>query len=260
MSEEEKPKDAPQENFPKPDSATTTQPPAVPSWKELQEFISKQTDRDRDLIDKWFKLACSLIGAVFAVAAIVIGIVGWKTISDAKATADEAARAAAKTKIAEVLQEQNVKKLVGDTAADLFRSGAYRELIQEQTQTQLRRLHLSARLLDASKTTVLAAKLERFKGQKVTVDTCYFDEPLAFATSLMAVLQEAGLKVRFLTSDGACQNRLGESVIVTEDKMLFAALDDLIFQGSDVHPKAVQDAPFPYEKSAAVLVISRRVQ
>jgi hypothetical protein len=40
---------------------------AAPSWKELQEFISKQTDRDRDLIDKWFKLACAIIAAVFAV-------------------------------------------------------------------------------------------------------------------------------------------------------------------------------------------------
>ena len=32
-------------------------PPAPlpgPTWKELQEFINKQTDRDRDLIDKWF--------------------------------------------------------------------------------------------------------------------------------------------------------------------------------------------------------------
>src|SRR5579872_1790857 len=72
-------------------------PPAIPvalpgaTWKELQEFINKQNERDRDLIDKWFKLACTIIGGVFAVAAIVIGIVGWKTISDAKASADEAA-------------------------------------------------------------------------------------------------------------------------------------------------------------------------
>jgi hypothetical protein len=259
MAEEEKPKATPsQENSPKPDSTTTTQASAVPSWKELQEFISKQTDRDRDLIDKWFRLACSLIGAVFAVAAIVIGIVGWKTISDAKITADEAARAAAKAKISEVLQEQNVKKLVADTASDLFKNGAYRQLIQEQTQTQLRSLHLSARLLDANKTTVLATKLERFKGQEVTVETCYFDEPLAFATSLMAVLQEAGLKLHLSKSHDTCQNSLGESVIGTKDKVLFAALDDLIFQGSDVHAKAVQDTPA--DKSAAVLVISRRVQ
>jgi hypothetical protein len=39
-----------------------------PTWKELQEFINKQTDRDQDLIDKWFKLAASIIAAAVAVA------------------------------------------------------------------------------------------------------------------------------------------------------------------------------------------------
>jgi hypothetical protein len=241
----------------------TVPPPAStpltgPTWKELQEFISKQTDRDRDLIDKWFKLAASIIAAVFAVAALVIGLVGWKTISDAKATAEEAARAAAKAKIAEVLQEHNIKKLVENTASDLFKNGTYRELIQQQTQSQLKSLHLAARLLDVGVVAGSSPKLEKFKGKQIEVNSCAFDEPMAFATSLVAILRQAGINVKFSRDGQSCQNFLGESIIGTSDPLLFSALDELIFQASDVHAHKVEGPAAA--NPAAMILISRRTQ
>ena len=182
---------------------------------------------------------------------------GWKTISDAKATADEAARAAAKAKIAEVLQEQSVKKLVEETAAELFKNGAYRQLIQQQTQSQLGK-YGPTRLLDANAATAGVPKFQQFKGKKVEVDSCVFDEPVAFATSLVAVLRQAGLDVKFSKDGQACQNTLGETVILVRDEALFSALDGLIYQASDVHARKGLGPPNP--PVAAMVVIARRTQ
>ena len=65
-------------------------------------------------------------------------------------------------------------------------------LVQEQTQSQLRGMHLSARLLEANAATAALPKLQKNKGKEIELDSSVFDEPLAFATSLAAVLRQAG--------------------------------------------------------------------
>jgi hypothetical protein len=228
-----------------------------PSWKELQEFINKQTDRDRELIDKWFKLACSIIGVVFAIASIVIGIIGWKTINDAKTAAEEAARAAAKAKVAEVLQESSIKKLVEDTASDLFKSGAYRQLIQQQTQEQLRNMHIGPRLIDAQIDQAFRKRLSAFAGKTVGIERCPLDEPAAFAKSLEKTLSAAGLTVKI--SEQVCESSLAETIISSGNKELVTVLDDLVFQSTGLHGKMAFDANL-FPSSTASIIITRRSQ
>jgi hypothetical protein len=77
------------------------------------------------------------------------------------------------------------------------------------------------------------------------------------------VLQQAGLKVAFFKAEETCQN-LRETVILTYDNALFAALDDLIFRASDVHAYRDDTTLSPLfranPKPAAVVVISRRAK
>jgi hypothetical protein len=66
--------------------------PAQPSWKELTEFIDQQAEKQRSVIDFWFKLATG----VLAVILLIAGLLGWKTIQDVKASAENEARNAAR--------------------------------------------------------------------------------------------------------------------------------------------------------------------
>src|ERR1017187_5825185 len=109
-----------------------------PSWKELQDFITTQTDKDRALIDSWFKLAASVLGVLLIIAGGMIGFFGVKTLTDAKAAAETAAQDAAKAKVKEVLQEPRIQKLVEETAQQLFKSGAFRQAIEGETAAQLK--------------------------------------------------------------------------------------------------------------------------
>lgn len=106
--------------------------PDQPSWKELTEFIKQQAENDRGVIDYWFKFASWLIGIVLVIAGAAIGFVGWKTISDAKASAEAVARDAAKAKVEEVLKQPDVQKLVRDTASELFAKGVFRKEIERK--------------------------------------------------------------------------------------------------------------------------------
>lgn len=202
--------------------------PAAPTWQELQEFIAKQTDRDRDLIDKWFKLACAIIGGVIAIGGITIGIVGWKTISDAKA----AAEVAAKAKVGEVLQEPRIQKLVEDSARDLFAKGAFKQIIQEQTQEQLTAMHLVPRLVSAETRKKFQAKLLPFAGKQMFINACDYDEPLSFAQSVAATLTDAGLKIRVNSLSEVCQSNQKDTQLKAPDKDLAKVLNDLIMDSS----------------------------
>jgi hypothetical protein len=119
-----------------PDEGTGTSP--SPSWKELQEFISKQSDKDRALIDYWFKLAASILGVLLVITGGAIGFFGLKTMTDAKSAAENPAQEAAKAKVKEVLQEPRIQKLVEETAQQLFKSGAFRQAIEAETAEQLK--------------------------------------------------------------------------------------------------------------------------
>jgi hypothetical protein len=101
-----------------------------PTWKDLAEFTGRQAENDRKLIDYWFKLACALIGIVLVIASVAIAFLGWRTISDVKASAEVIAREAAKAKVEEVLRQPDVQKLVRETASDLFEKGAFKKEIE----------------------------------------------------------------------------------------------------------------------------------
>jgi hypothetical protein len=101
-----------------------------PTWKDLAEFTGRQAEADRKVIDYWFKLACALIGIVLVIASVAIAFLGWRTISDVKASAEVVAREAAKAKVEEVLKQPDVQKLVRETASDLFEKGAFKKEIE----------------------------------------------------------------------------------------------------------------------------------
>lgn len=141
-----------------PEEPSTT---AVPSWKELTEFIQKQTQNDRDLIDKWFKVAAKALGAIIAVFTVGIALLGWRTLHDvretAKTTAEEVAKnvaqsvaptsaktaaervapEAATDAVKRLMQDPKIQKLVQDTASQLFKEGAYQKAVAQAVRVQM---------------------------------------------------------------------------------------------------------------------------
>jgi hypothetical protein len=118
-------------------SPADNSPEKQPTWRDLAEFTSKQAENDRKVIDFWFKLAASVLGLVIAFAVGVIGFVGVKTISDARAQAESAAQDAAKAKVKEILQDERIQQLVRDTAKELLVKGAFRQTTEETIRAQL---------------------------------------------------------------------------------------------------------------------------
>jgi hypothetical protein len=180
-----------------------------PTWKEISGFISGQAENDRKVIDYWFKLAAKLIGIVLVIAGVAIGFLGWKTISDAKASAEAAAREAAKAKVEEVLKQPDVQKLVRETASDLFEKGAFkkeiegkvRELISAEVTSQaFHRLVSDAvkgeltiktapRVLTESQVKTIADSLRSAPEGKVAIRTGTLPEQQGYARKLFSAIQ-----------------------------------------------------------------------
>ena len=120
-----------------PEEPATSSANPVPSWKELTDFIKTQARDDRELIDKWFKLAISLLTLIVVVAAAAIGIFGWKSLQEIQSTAERAAREAATEQVKKIMQEPQIQKLAQDTAAQLFKEGAYQKAIQQAVHGQM---------------------------------------------------------------------------------------------------------------------------
>lgn len=176
-----------------------------PTWKDLTEFINKQAENDRKVIDWWFKLAGSLIG----IGLLAVGFLGWKTISDVKASAEAAAREAAKAKVEEVLRQPDVQALVRETASNLFEKGAFRkeiegkvsELISAEVNSQgFHRLVSDAvkgeltaktapRVLTAAQVRTIAVSLRSTPGGKVDIRTGTLPEQQGYARKLFAAIQ-----------------------------------------------------------------------
>ncbi len=98
-----------------------------PTWKDLADFTRIQAENDRRVIDFWFKLAASLLGFILFIASVAVGVVGWRTIADARATAQTTARDAAKAKVEEVLKQPELQNLVRETASDPVRKRGVQE-------------------------------------------------------------------------------------------------------------------------------------
>jgi hypothetical protein len=81
-----------------------------PSWKELTEFVNKQAEQSRTVIDYWFKLAIGIIGLILVVAAGALGAFGFKTVQEvdqaAREAAADAARSAASIRATELVKER----------------------------------------------------------------------------------------------------------------------------------------------------------
>jgi len=129
---------------------TPTPPPPdwkAPDWREIAEFIDKQTTKDRTLIDGWFQLATKVLTVLIVAVFLGIGLFGWKTLADArdaaqteakseaakiapaaaenaaKAVAEPAAREAAQQFVRQMMQQPAMQKLVQDTARAICKRG-----------------------------------------------------------------------------------------------------------------------------------------
>jgi flagellar basal body-associated protein FliL len=139
--------------------------PPFPSWRELSAFIEQQNEAGRALIDRWFTLATWLLGVLIVAISIGLGLFGWRTLADAKATAEEAARGkatevattesrkvasdvalrvadkaateAATAQVKLIMQDTRIQKLVRDTAVQIFREGAYRQTVEQAVHEQM---------------------------------------------------------------------------------------------------------------------------
>lgn len=139
--------------------------PASPSWIELCEFILAQNEAGRAVIDRWFTLAARVLGLLVVAISIGLGLFGWKTLADVKVlteqvarskatevarseanevaqqvalkVADKAASEAATEQVKLIMQDPHVQKLVSDTAAQLFREGAYKQMVEKAVHEQM---------------------------------------------------------------------------------------------------------------------------
>ena len=176
-----------------------------PTWKDLTEFISKQAENDRRVIDWWFKIAGSLIGIVL----LAVGFLGWKTISDVKASAEAAAREAAKAKVEEVLRQPDVQTLVRETASDLFEKGAFKKeiegkvselifaevnsqgfhkLVSDAVKGELT-IKTSPRVLTEAQVKTIADSLRSTPEGKVNIRTGTLPEQQGYARKLFSAIQ-----------------------------------------------------------------------
>lgn len=225
-------------------------PNAQPTWKDLAEYTSKQAQNDRDIIDYWFKRAAWLLGIVLTFAAIVIGFVGWKTVGDAKATAETAAQEAAKAKVKEILQDARIQQLVSDTAKRLLAKGAFRQTTEEAVRAQLpeavraelskqlpgtiaaelARRDLLPRTISAKVDAAFKPKLRPYGGKRILISFLAEPEPKAFAESLERSLTAFGIVVLKQESNRSVNQ------VITDDEGLSTALADLIGEATGRKP------------------------
>ena len=256
-----------------------------------------QTDKDRALIDSWFKLAASVLGVLLIIAGGMIGFFGVKTLTDAKAAAETAAQDAAKAKVKEVLQEPRIQKLVEETAQQLFKSGAFRQAIEGETAAQLKvaipveirrslpgnivkelsRLSLAPRTVTVTVDYDFRRRFRTLAGEKVLITSCDELEPAAFAQALETILKDAGLTVVFYRLSGVCS--MAQAGFASSETAISArqgpryqqlknTLDDFVLAvtGKHVSPLAdLRDEDLHYEQGTVkgvslLVVISRRVQ
>ncbi len=135
--------------------------PSNPSWIELSKFIQAQNEAGRAVIDRWFTLATGVLEVLVVAISVGLGLFGWKTLADARNTAEQVARAkatevatseakkvarqvadkaastAATEQVKLIMQDPHVQKLVRDTAAQLFREGAYKRTVEEAVHEQM---------------------------------------------------------------------------------------------------------------------------
>jgi hypothetical protein len=83
------------------------------SWKDLTEFIDKQAEKNRAMMDYWFKLAVGIISVLFVLFAGGLTYFGFQTAKDAKAAAATAAAAEA-----ENVMDQNPEIVLDRMAKD----------------------------------------------------------------------------------------------------------------------------------------------
>jgi hypothetical protein len=251
------------------------QPPtaASPSWKELTEFINKQAEQNRAVIDYWFKLAVAILGLIFVVCATGVGIFGFKTLEDARSAATKAATKTATEAASRIATEyvQNNPGYVEDAMKDLLQQGAFAEEIKREIQSQVRAAakeklgkttpdqakeeiktpNPGARGVNASLEGTFASRLKQYSGKTVRITACPDGEPTAFATSLSDFLRTAGLSPALVTTPNACDAHPVR--IVARDGQLLEVLDDLL-KAAGERP-LLQPGKTPYGPEEAVIVI-----
>ena len=163
----------PGEQPPKPDTRAD-----LPTWKELTEFINKQADNDRKVIDHWFKLASALLGLVLVVAAVVIGFVGLRTLADIRAVAASTAREAAKSKVEDVLKQPELQNLVRETASNLFEKGVFSKAIE-------------ARVRELLSTEIATPESRKFIGEAIRSELAARMAPRTFNESQRTTITES---------------------------------------------------------------------
>lgn len=228
-------------------------PEKQPTWKDLAEFTSKQAENDRKVIEFWFKLAAGLLGLVITFAVAVIGFVGVKTISDARAEAQSSAQEAAKAKVKEILQDDRIQQLVRDTAKELLAKGTFRQTTEETVRAQLpgaiqaeltrqlpgpitaelEKRDLLPRTVSAKSEKAFEPRLRRYAGKKALILFLPEPEPKAFAASLENSLNRVGLSATKQEWAPAI------NMIIGEDEGFDTALSDLIGEAAGRKPTAL---------------------
>lgn len=114
---------------------------AIPSWKELAEFLKQQGKDDRELVDAWFKRAIKLLWAVLGLLGLGAVFFGISTYHDihviAERTATMAVSESATNEIKRLMQEPRIQQVVNQTAAQLFKEGAYKKAIQDEVRGEV---------------------------------------------------------------------------------------------------------------------------
>ena len=225
---------------------TESNPQTSPTWRELSAFINDQAKNDHELIDRWFKRASTLLGIVILVAGTAITWFGYKTLNDARSTAAEAAREAAKAKVEQILQQGEIRELVEKTAQELISRGQFQKATEDAVRSQLpsavttelkrqvpaemtialARLDLLPRTITPQIAATFQKQIRGYAGKRVAVLYTAWPEPKTFAESVASTLNAEGVIATHQ------EWLVAETQVIAKDEQFAKLLGDLISKPS----------------------------
>jgi hypothetical protein len=271
------------------DSKNQTSVPSLsPSWKDLTEFIDKQAEKNRAVIDYWFKLAIAVLSLLFIVFAGALTFFGVKTASDTKEAAVKAAAEQAekvmdqnparvldtmakdekfKTKLLEKLSALAIAQKTTDSGSD---SQGVRPAAASQKPPRnpppkhgtapptssgpISPPQSNGRVITETVKAKYLERLKTYKDKQVEVVYCPEPEASTFTDALVHLLQEAGLRTpHFVPSDGACSAEYGR--IIARDPGLLDILRGLLTEIDGGHPPLLQPDKVPQNSDDAAAVV-----
>jgi hypothetical protein len=124
-------------------STTPTPPPSEPrgvspELKEMLNFISTENDRNREFFNDLFEKSRTFLIILLTAISVGVGLVGYKTISDAKKSAEDTAASAVKNRLDEL--KPRIDQQIADRVSAEFATPKIDKLVGDAADSATERL------------------------------------------------------------------------------------------------------------------------